>query len=218
MKKAVKIVFLVLFVFLIFAPAAVPGFDCRDKAKQTYQSVITEAPSVIGAKNVLLVFNDNGRICYRSHNRITQGDVIWIGVYGKLNEINSIRISVPTCNLEPTTPLIEDTTKELKMRINENRNVNETVVMHKWTGGCFDDEIKIEAKYPDVPSNNWQVIQKQYKRFVGTFQIGVLCTDLEDPNFSTVLLARRHLSPTLTFKPISMPIAKAPKHFTKLCR
>lgn len=125
----------------------------------------------------VIVLDQNGSECWRSGTRITQGDYIYAGVFGTEGEVGNLKFKVDNCSLEPTTINVLDTTVGVQLQASGD-------VLKKFSPiECFDDQIDLQV----LQANNalkFSHTLRQYKRYRGTFHIGILWTDLDEPNFT----------------------------------
>jgi hypothetical protein len=125
----------------------------------------------------LFVFDLNGQLCYRNMTRITEGDLLYIGVFGPADEVDSLRLTLDPCSLQSAAPVIQDTTSGVRVRAGELKL--RTFPPQE----CFDSSLKVQVRKAGGELAFEQTI-KQYNRFRGSFQIGVLWTTLEEESFS----------------------------------
>ncbi len=122
-------------------------------------------------------------MCYQSTSalRITEGDVIYIGVYGEAETVRDFSLEVPTCSLESTDPRLLDAVGSITLE----RQAGGMMLRKFQPVECFDSLIDIKIRKEDK-TLAWQKSLKQYQRYRGTFQIGTVMTELDDISYSTV--------------------------------
>ncbi len=141
-------------------------------------------PRNIKSKNVFMVFDEFGNVCYQSKakTRITEGDLIYIGIFARASTLEDLRLDIPVCSLETTDLQILDT-GELADFVRQA----DKFVLRKSPQPyeCYDDEISIQARRSNQ-ALVWEKTVRQYQRFHGSFQIGAIWTDLDDVSYSTI--------------------------------
>lgn len=163
--------------------AVPPGQTCSQAASGWYQSVAGagNAAGVRGAVHVI-VFDHRGVMCAREGRgpRITQGDILYVGLFGPPEEIYPLRRKIPDCSLEGTAPNILDPNVGIRF----DAGAGKPPELRQFPPfECFDDEIEVQF-IRDNNSIAFTDTLRQYKRYRATFQIGALWTTLADPAFA----------------------------------
>ena len=158
---------------------------CYQEGSKWVSRKADESKYDLGLKSelVFIVFDEYGNTCFRSKSahRITQGDNIFVAVYGPKDKLDDIYLDIPTCSLETPTPRILDTGDLAEFKPQAGK-----VVFREFQPvECFDDQIEFKLLKTDQ-TPIWDKSIKQYQRFHGTFQIGAIWTDLDDRSYSTV--------------------------------
>lgn len=168
---------------------------CAELGDGWFNTVAGSAPVRTGAplKHVI-IHTTEGRICYRKAQtrridggtseiaRVTQGDLLYFGLYGLPSKLSELRQQIDTCSLQPSAPQVFDGgTLGIEEQAGDGDEVPELLKMPPVE--CFDDTI--EVKYLES-GNTTAFAQKirQYKRYQATWQVGVLWTDLMEPSYT----------------------------------
>lgn len=131
-------------------------------------------------EEVYIVFNEHGSLCYQSHIRVTEGDNLRLVAYAGANEIDSLSSNVVTCSLEPSTPVILDS-------IPDGFTPTAAAVIKRREFPplqCFDSSVTLSIKKSDGSNFAGPLTINQYQRYRGTWQVGVVWSDLSDEGFS----------------------------------
>lgn len=159
------------------------GQTCLQAASGWYQSVhgAGTAAGVRGAVHVI-VFDHRGVMCAREGNRprITQGDILYVGLFGPPEENPSTAPKDTYCSLEGTAPNILDSNVGIRFDA-DTRAPPELRQFPPFE--CFDDEIEVQFIREDN-SVAFTNMLRQYKRYRATFQIGALWTTLANPDYA----------------------------------
>lgn len=136
----------------------------------------------------VLVFNEFGNPCFRDSvgtdrnpSRVSEGDPLYVGIMGPSAQTPLYTLDFSSCDLQPTVPAFEDTLPADLVQFQSGDNVR----LHTFPSReCFNGTTTITIKNGSGQSLATEAIS-QYRRYRGSFHLGVLWTDLDDPSYST---------------------------------
>lgn len=159
--------------------ATTEGASCEAAADKWIDEVEELDVAVLKSKRVVVVFDTRGRICRRSAERVTEGDILHVGVFGDRAVVEKMALDVPTCSLESTAIDILDTITGIRVE-----SGTELALQKFDPVECYDASIQLQVRREDR-SIAWDHTLKQYQRFRGTAQVGIVWTELDDITYST---------------------------------
>lgn len=165
--------------------STVPVVSCETLSTQLWEKIASTPEKGSGKKKeVFLVFDDTGSLCYQFPRgaRVTEGDLITIGLYGDESKVGTYSLDVPDCALEPTSLQILDAldTSGFKQQSGGKKAVRKFQPIE-----CYNDKIELKVRNSDR-SIAFEHAINQYQRFQGTFQVGILWTNLDDVKYSLI--------------------------------
>lgn len=166
---------------------------CIIRSTEIANSYINDQKDIKGSVHAFF-YDSSGRPCFiRKSTRITEGDLIVVGYFGKKTDPLKFKSSQTTCEVESPDGRIRD--QFINITSNEKLQSGrvETALLPSEIGfreldkfDCYGAEAKFKLIRVSDDIDLDEKAIKQYARYNATWQVGALWTDLQDRDYKLV--------------------------------
>lgn len=137
----------------------------------------------------VILFRENGVVCYRNRDYGVQGDPIYAGVFlSDPSRWDAVVAEHDPCSLQPEAPAVYVSGDISQLNLRQSDQFYRVYPFP--ARSCYNASVAVRVKGPlpavgGLPASqvNMQYLLNQYARYRGTIQVGILNTPQHDTNF-----------------------------------